>query len=67
MQSQILDMAITPVDKLNAVFFFYKCRSVAVSAAVFRVFGKDAAEVPLIATHHKSRGKVKYSYVYVII
>ncbi|XP_039130590.1 uncharacterized protein LOC120266985 isoform X2 [Dioscorea cayenensis subsp. rotundata] len=32
-------------------------KSVAVSAAVFRVFGKDAAEVPLIATHHKSRGK----------
>ncbi|KAJ0965304.1 hypothetical protein J5N97_026442 [Dioscorea zingiberensis] len=32
-------------------------KSVVVSAAILRVFGKDAAEVPLIATHHKSRGK----------
>ena len=38
--------------------FFGACSSIVVSAALVRIFGKDVAELPLVATDRENQGKV---------
>lgn len=37
----------------------YACSSIVVSAALLRIFGKDVAELPLVATERQNQGKVR--------
>lgn len=39
------------------------CRSVVVSAGLLRIFGREVAELPLVATSREHQGKVRNSAI----
>lgn len=42
----------------------FMCRSVVVSAGLLRIFGREVAELPLVATSRECQGKVRNSAVH---
>lgn len=52
-------------SKFEKFLSFNSCRSVVVSAGLLRIFGRETAELPIVATSRDNRGKVSAGQIVV--